>query len=167
MNKANSIIIYFIIFIFAAAVLRISGLVNITSLEFLAYLFMLAGIISAYYSFGKDKRGLLFIGSTVFLAGIIMYISTKFELEDTRTIIFPSVLFISGIGFLMLFFDDLEQKLYLVLSLLFIGGGLIYVFILREFALRGLVESLWGIIKVYWVFLIVIVLLVAVLRREN
>jgi len=42
----------------------------------------------------------------------------------------------------------------------------LYVLVLREFALPGLVESLWGIIKVYWVFLIVIVLLVIILRRE-
>jgi hypothetical protein len=149
-NKLNSVLLFFIVFVFAALILRFTGLINFSGIELLAYLFMISGFSAAYSSFGKDMTGILFIGSTLFLTGILIFVSIHFELEDARQLVFPSVLFITGIGFFLLYIDEFNQKLYLYISLLFLAGGIIYLLLLRAYAFTGFFASVWSMIKIYW-----------------
>ncbi|RPI66198.1 MAG: hypothetical protein EHM47_17230 [Ignavibacteriales bacterium] len=166
MYKASPVILYFIIFIVTAVILRISGIISFTSIELLSYVLMFSGVTAVYYAFGNDRKGLLFIGSTIFLIGIIVYVNARFDLEDTRQLLFPSVMLIMGIGFLLLFMDASSQKLFLTLSLIFIIGGLLFIFIFRSFAFSALAESLWSMIKDYWIVFLIVAGLLFILRKE-
>jgi hypothetical protein len=166
-NKTNSVILYLIILILASVFLRITGIISFTSIELLSWIFMLTGITGVLYSFGLDRKGLLFISSTAFLVGIIIFINSRFDLEDTRMLLFPSVLFVIGIGFLLLFLDDTSLRVFGIISLLFLTAGVIYMMFLRDFVFTGFFISFWNLLKSYWFVLILVTGLVFLLRRET
>ncbi len=153
--------------IFLAVILRISGIISFTILDLLNYLFMFAGISAVFSSFGKERKGILFSGSTLFLIGIVIYVTSKFDLEEARQIVFLSVLFIIGVGFLLLFIDSTSQKIYLVFSLFFIACGLLYIVFLRRSVLSGFADSLLAMVKSYWLILLVIAGFILLLRRKS
>jgi hypothetical protein len=166
-NKINFIIIFFIVFIITAVFLRLTGIAEFSGSELLSYLFMISGIALVYSSFGLDKRGILFIGSTLFLIGIIIFINAKFDLEDNNLIVFPSVLFIAGIGFLLLYLDDTSHQIFLIGSLIFIAGGILYMLFFRMSSFPLFFTSLWNILKSYWIFIILAAGIIFILRFSN
>jgi len=165
-NRPNPIIIYLILFVFLAVLLKIIGVIDFSSLELLAYLLIFSGAGLSYISFGKDKKGLLFISSTIFLVGILLFVNTRFDLEETRLLLFPSVLFITGTGFFLLYLDDSSQSIFISLSLIFLAGSVLFVIFFRTMALGGFFASIWDMLKNYWVIILIVTGLIFILRKE-
>lgn len=166
MNKINSVIIFLIILVAAAILLRIAGVFDFTSVEVLSAILMLVGVAAVYSSFGTLKKGLIFVGTATFFVGILVFINAHFELETTRLILFPSVLLIMGSGFLLLYVDEPSDKLYLTLGLIFLGTGIAYVLFVRSSAFSGFFVSFWNLIKSYWIILVLAGGLILLLRKS-
>jgi hypothetical protein len=166
-NKANYVLLFLILFIFAAIFLRFAGLIDFSGLEMLSYVFMASGVAAVYASIGMDRKGILFTGSTLFLTGILIFINTRFDIEDVRLLVFPSVLLITGIGFFILYFDESSQKLFLIISIVFITAGLLFLLISRSEAFTGYAVSLWGMLKSYWIVVLISAAVVIILRSSS
>ena len=110
------ILLYLLIFLALATALKLLGVIDVQSTELLGYAMIFYGINLVYISFGKKERGILFTGTSLFLIGLLLFLTNHFEFLNEREIIFPSILFIAGISFLMIFFDDTSKKNFFLIS---------------------------------------------------
>jgi hypothetical protein len=67
-----------------------------------------------YFSFEREEKGGLIISTFLFLLGVILLAVYFFEILDVIPIILPSVFFIAGGIFLMMFVDNPKVKAFLV-----------------------------------------------------
>jgi hypothetical protein len=159
-------LIYFLIFLTLSIVLKLFGIIDFISVELIGYALIFYGITLVYTSFGNKQTVILFIGSSLFLVGLILFLINNYEF-NSKEIIFPSLLLIIGINFLMLFFDDPTRKGYLAISLTSIISAIIVTTLLGSITVKTFFTSIINIGDKYWPIVLIAVGLVILLNREH
>ncbi len=155
--QSNKLLNFIILIFIIAALSGLLGFVNLNLEKSLSYGMMIYGIISAYIAFGTNKKGQIFSGAILFLSGILIYVINNYEFADYNLLFLPSLIFIFGAAFLILFLDDISNKAFLAVGIVLpvISGGLIYT--MRNFKIAEFIGTLSGVLFVYYpVFLILI-----------
>ncbi|MCL5030418.1 MAG: hypothetical protein M1480_15510 [Bacteroidetes bacterium] len=148
-------------------IFKFLGVINLANEEILSYTFIFYGLSSVYASMGKGKKLRLFIGTAVFLIGIILFIMIYFDMFYSPKIIFPSTLLILGISSLMLFLDNTKDKAVLFISLIFILIGIVYSVSVGMLRLNSFIFSFYHILLKYWIIILIAIIIVAAIRRED
>ncbi|HZW40149.1 MAG TPA: hypothetical protein VFF33_12695 [Ignavibacteriaceae bacterium] len=161
MNKLRAVILILLLFVLIRFIT-----VNVFELDFslvFSYLLMTIGILSVFFIFGKNKKFLLFVFSSTFLIGVVLLVDYMFEFTNPGKLLLPASLFIPSINFLIIFIEDTDNKLFLWLSfLLFISGFIVSIF-LGSIKLETFLQSLSEIIKSYWLFIVLMLMVLLVL----
>ncbi len=108
-----------------------------------------------YFSFGRKRKGGLIISTFLFLLGVILLTVYFFEILDVVPIVLPSVFFIAGGIFLMLFIDNPRAKAFLVNSIAlfalvffaFFGSNLTIINVLNHITFTIL--NYWEILMIF------------------
>jgi len=161
MNKSQPILTYTFSFLILAVFFKLIGLLNINNEEILAYTFVFYGISSVYLSLGKNKKFRLFLGTVVFLTGIIFFILNNFDIINPSRMIFPAIILTAGTGFLMLYIDDTNDKGILYASVAFIIPGLIYSIYFGTMRPGLFIYSIYQVILKYWFILLIAAIIFA------
>lgn len=161
MTKLQNITIYLLAAAIFFIFLRIFGLIYLNINEIFGYAFILFGISAVSLMFGREKRGILFVGSAIFLIGLLIIVIYNFDIIRTNEIVLPSLLFILGISFLVLFIDDSSSKNTLYLSLIFSLVGLAMTLWGGTITLGRFFNSFVDIIKEFWVIIVLVIFLIA------
>ena len=90
------------------------GLVSINENILLSELLILYGIVIVFRSIFTSKKGRLFFAGTIFLIGVILFVSNIYELIISNKFIVVSCLFILGTDLVILFFDNTKEKVFLI-----------------------------------------------------
>ncbi len=167
MLKQQPILIYSLIFLIISLILKFFGFIYFDNYELLAYAFIFYGISSVYISFGKNKRLQLFIGTAVFLIGIIFFLVSNFDIFNLSSLIFPSALLILGIGSWMLFLDNTDDKAIFFISIIFILLGIVYSVSVGSLRAVSFINSIASITLKYWVVALILIFIVIILKRED
>ncbi len=167
MNNNKPILIYLLTFLVLSIILRLFGIINIESTELVGYALIFYGISLVYTSFGQNRAGVLFTGSLLFLVGFLLYLLNNFNFANKKDIIFPSVLFILGINFLMLFFDDPAKKNFLAISAALVLSAIIVTIVLGSITFQSFLSTISDIAVKYWPVLLVSVLLLIIIHRDG
>lgn len=169
MTKLQIIVIIVLIILAAEILLKLFGVLSLSSNEIFGYVFFIYGISSVFISLGKNQKGVLFIGSLIFSIGFILLIISNFEILDTNSIVFPSTMFVIATGFLILFFDESANKVFLILASIF------YLITIASVIYNGTLEpgkflgSLESVILKFWPVEAVVIagiLLYGLFRKE-
>ncbi len=147
--------------------LRIFGIINTSSGEILSYVLAVYGIVTVYISMGKNKRLNLFLGTVIFLSGIILFVTNNFDFYRISGILLPSVFLITGAGFLMLFIDNPSEKTVLTLAVIFIVFGMILTVILGTFSIHSFFNAILYIAQKYWILAIILIMIILLIKREK
>ncbi len=147
--------------------LRIFGIINTSSGEILSYVLAVYGIVTVYISMGKNKRLNLFLGTVIFLSGIILFVTNNFDFYKISGILLPSVFLIIGVGFLMLFIDNPAEKTILTLAVIFIVFGLILTIILGTPSAHSFFNAILYIAQKYWILAIILIMIILLIKREK
>ena len=166
MVKNQSIIVYLLTFLILSVSLRLMGVIEIGNTELLGYVLIFYGISQTYLSLGKNRKGYLFTGTFLFLTGIFLFIISNFEFGNTRELIFPSLLFITGICCLMLFIDN-GKKNYLIISVTLILTGLIVTLFVGSPSFSVFFQALVDITLKYWLVVLIVLGIILILYREE
>lgn len=161
------ILLYLLIFLALATALKLVGVIDVKSTELVGYAMIFYGINLVYSSFGKGERGILFTGTSLFLIGLLIFLTNHFEFLNGKDIIFPSILFIAGISFLMLFFDDTSKKNFFLISATIIFSAIIVTTLLGNITLPLFFNSIIKITIKYWPVALITIGLIIILHREN
>jgi hypothetical protein len=161
------ILLYLLIFLALATALKLLGVIDVQSTELLGYAMIFYGINLVYISFGKKERGILFTGTSLFLIGLLLFLTNHFEFLNEREIIFPSILFIAGISFLMIFFDDTSRKNFFLISATLIFAAITVTALLGNLTVGLFFNSIIKITVKYWPVALITIGLIIILHREN
>ena len=167
MTKNRILIVYLLIFLVASILLRLFGIFNFTSSELLSYTLIFAGFGLFFNSFGKGNKALLFSSSFIFLWGVILFLINNFEFTDNSTLIFPALVLNIGFSFLIVFINNIKDKIYLIISLIFILFGTLAVLWKGNFNSSIFLSSLVKIAINYWPIVLIAGGLIFILTRSE
>jgi len=166
-SNNHSIIIYLLIFIALSILLKIIGFINLLYIELAGYALIFYGIGTVYLSMGRQKRNLLFVGAVAFLIGIELFIMNNYDFLKLSNVVLPSIFFILGTAFLILFIDDLSNKLLLAISVIFLISGIFFFAKLGTFNLNDFLKSTLSISVKYWPVIIIVTALILLLKKNS
>lgn len=167
MSNTQPILIYLLIFLALSIVLKLFGIIDVTGSELLGYAFIFYGITMVYSSFGENQQVVLFFGSSLFLTGLLLFLISNFEFTNDLDIIFPSILLIVGINFLMLFLDNPLRKYFLAVSLTSIISALAVTVLLGSITFSNFFTSVDNIAGKYWPVVLIAAGLLILLSIEH
>jgi hypothetical protein len=167
MFKNHLIITYLLIFLVLSILLKIGGIIDVSFSELAGYGFIFYGIGTVYISMGRNKKKLLFIGAVSFLVGVVLFITSNYDFLKLSNIVLPSIFFILGTGFLVLFIDDLSNKLLLAISVIFLISGIFFFTKLGTFNLSDFLKSTLSISMKYWPVIIIVTALILLLKKNS
>lgn len=114
------------------------------------------GISNTNYSFRTGNRKMISLSTILFLVGVALIVKNSYDIIDTRGLVLVSILFISGALFLILFIDEMKQKVFLFAGVALIVLSYFSLTVLKEI---GLFKWLKTIGDMFDVFLPVILIL--------
>ena len=167
MEKNQPIISYLLTLLFLLVLLKIIGIINIHNLELLGYVFIFLGLSYVFNSFGKNRKGSLFISTVIFFVGLVLFIISNFELQQLSKLIIPASLMIIGVGLLMTYIDGDQRTVVFILSLLFIASGIIITISHGEITFNSFYLSFIRVMKKYWSVLLIFTGVFLLLRKWN
>lgn len=165
-NNQSTLSLVFI-FILLVYVLKLFGIITVSTGKVISYAFLLYGIVSVYLTMGTHRRAGLFLGTSIFLTGVVLFIIEHFDIIQPGILILPSLLFIVGIGFLMLFLDDFSNRVFLYTSAILVGCSVLSAMLTRRvpfFGFAGRITS--GLLDYYPVFLILLGVYILLNRKR-
>ncbi len=167
MIKSKSIIVSALVILMLSILLKIIGIINITFTEIMGYALIFYGIADVYLSMGKNKKRLLFIGAVAFLVGVELLITSNYDIFKLSNIVLPSIFFILGTAFLVLFIDDLTNRLLLAISLIFLISGVYFFARLGVFNAADFFKSVFSISIKYWPIVLIVTALILLLKKQE
>lgn len=165
-NNQSTLGLVFIL-ILLAYILKLFGIITLSTGKIISYAFLLYGIVSVYLTLGTHRRAGLFLGTSIFLTGVVLFIIAYFDIIQPGVLVLPSLLFILGIGFLMLFFDDYSNRVFLYTSGILVFFSLLSAFLTRRvpaFGFAGRIAS--GLLDYYPVFIILLGVYILLNRKR-
>ncbi|HUX60029.1 MAG TPA: hypothetical protein VMV32_01855, partial [Ignavibacteriaceae bacterium] len=108
-----------------------------------------------------------FLGTVIFLSGIILFVTNNFDFYKISGILLPSVFLIIGVGFLMLFIDNPAEKTVLTLAVIFIVFGLILTIILGTLSAHSFLKAILYIAQKYWILAVILIMIILLIKREK
>jgi hypothetical protein len=166
-NNNQPILIYLLIFLALSILLKLFGVIDVSNIELLGYALIFYGITMVYTSFGKKQPVVLFFGSSLFLTGILLFLLSNFEFTNTSETVFPSILLITGIDFLMLFFDNPSRKSFLAVSVTAILSAIVVTILLGSITVQNFFTSIINISVKYWPVVLIAAGLLILLSIEH
>jgi len=163
----QSILTYLLLFLTLSLVLKFFGVLFISGSEILSYGLIFFGISSVYISFGNRQKYSLFLGSVIFLAGLLIFIVERFLIFWDSSILLSASTFITGISFLMLFLDELKNKIYLFISAFFILVGFLFTILLGHISLLLFFNSIFDVIINYWLIVLIVLGILILIKWEE
>jgi hypothetical protein len=146
----QSILTYLLLFLSLAIILKLFGIISLTGSEIFSYALIFYGISDVYLSIGNNRKISLFLGTTFFLVGILIYVLNNFLIFWEPEMLLPSALIIPGAAYLMLNYDNPSNKKFLIIGTALIFGGLAATIINGQFNLLLFYQSFFKISSLYW-----------------
>ena len=147
--------------------LNLFGAVNMERIEIFGISFILFGIISVFSNIGKNKRGLLFLSSCLFILGCIITFVHNSEIYNYQEITFSAVLVIIGSGFLILYFDNPNVKAFMYSSILLLTFGMLTVHKSNLFGIAPIANRYCNSLLNVWPIFIIISLVLILAKRNQ
>ena len=160
------LVIYLLTFLGFLIFLRAIGAINISNSELIGYGLMIYGLSLFYSSFIMRRKLFLFIGSGIFLGGVVFFLVGNFELWNIDQLLIPASIFIFSFSFLMVYLLDRSHKsmMYYALTLFVIGIGVMVL--ISKNGVVGYFENALLITRLYWPIVIILFFVVALVNRN-
>ena len=144
-----------------------TGYINLSTQEIIGISFLFYGIPSVYISLNEGRRHRLFASAVLFFVGIIFIVESKFELMDTRGFVFASILFIGGAVFLILYIENIKERVFLAAAIILMLLGYASTTIFKQFGILNTANKIAGIVDNYWSLILFFLGLNIFLTRKN
>ncbi len=144
-----------------------SGYVKLDTKEVIGIILIFFGISSVYISLNEGKRNTLVLSTAVFLAGVTFIVTSRFELIDTRGLVFASILLIGGAVFLILFIENAKEKLFLAATVILIALGYAATNIFKQLGILNTANNIANVVNDYWSIVLIALGLNIFLTRKK
>jgi hypothetical protein len=160
------LVIYLLTFLALLIFLRAIGVINISNSELIGYGLMIYGLSLFYSSFIVRGKLFLFIGTGIFLSGVVFFLIGNFELWNIDQLLIPASLFIFSISFFMVYLFDWSHKsmMYFAVALFVVGIGVMAL--ISKNGIGGYFENALLIMRIYWPIGIILFFVVALVNKN-
>ena len=165
--QRNLIIIYLLIFLSVIILLKMLGVMWISNNELLGYALIVYGLSLFYSSFIHKRKIFLFIGSVLFLAGLLLFVIENFEFENTDRLILPSSVFVLSISSFMVYLSDTQQKLIGYLSAILLAAGMGITALISTQGIPGFFGNVVAVAGKYWTIIVILIIVIILVSKES
>lgn len=128
MSKIQKTVIGIVLILLGVmSLLESIGLVSINYENNFYYLLQFIGLVMVFSAAERTKRTSIFVGSILFISGMVFFIVDHYEILNPVKIVIPSILISFGAGFLLLFIDNVKEKVFLILSVILFAITLLFI----------------------------------------
>ncbi len=147
-----------------ALLIHQTGLINIRFFQIIWIALALWGFIITLRGFATNSKGKIFWGTVLFLSGVSFIIHSFDLIEMPHRIFLPAVFIIFGFAFLMMFLDNFREFSSFLLSIIFFVIG--SLLILAEIGYLNRWDVVYYI-KNYWPVILIILGVGLILKRRQ
>jgi hypothetical protein len=166
-SKTSSAVIAFLLAVSGIALFLIRYFpLGISPQDVIVYAAMLIGLFAVFASFGSGRKAMLFVSSAVFLTGAALFTVGQMDIISRQQVTFPAALIIAGLSLLMLFLDEMKNKVFALTGLFLIISGVLFVYLRRDFAFISFANNLGYNLMSFWPVYILIAGTVYLLRKK-
>ena len=165
--QSKLILVYLLVFLSAIILLRMLGIIHVSNSELLGYALIIYGLSLFYSSFIEGKKTFLFVGTVLFLSGLLLFLIENFEFTNSNRLILPATVFILSIGSFMVFLSDIKQKLMLYISVILLTAGIGVTALMSTQGLPGFFDNIISITAKYWIILVILVIVIVLVGKET
>ncbi len=125
------------------------------------------GIATVYLSLNIGNRSRLFAGTILFFVGIVFIMKSHFELGGERGLVFASILFASGAAFLILYIENVKEKVFLYAAILLMSLGYASTNIFKQFGVLQTANKIANAVDNFWPVILILFGLSVFLTRKK
>ena len=122
---------------------------------------------TAYFSLENGKRDKLVWATIVFCVSVVLIVKSYFEILDTRGIIFVSILFVSGTVLMLLFIENMKEKVFFVSSLILILLSYLTVAFFKNLGLFETANKIGNLFEVFWPVILIVLGIGVFINRKK
>lgn len=111
---------------------------------------------TVYFSLENGKRDKLVWATILFCVSVVLIVKSYFEILDTRGIIFASILFVGGTVLLLLFIENMKEKIFFISSLILILLSYLTVTFLKNLGLFETANKIGNLVEVFWPVILIV-----------
>jgi hypothetical protein len=164
--RNNLILIYLLLFVAILILLRALGVIHISNDELLGYVLIIYGLSLFYSSFISGRKIFLFIGSTIFLIGIIFFLLSNFQFQNTHDFILPAIIFVLSISSFMVYLSDTTQKISVYIAIILCALGIGAMALIIKNGIAGYFVNIVFITEIYWPMFIILIVVVMLVNKN-
>lgn len=143
------------------------AIVTINNGLVIGILLIIYGLVIVILNLGENYIVKVFFSAILLYIGILLTVVNLFEIPDKGKIIFPSLLFILGGGFFVLFLDNPKEKIFLLISIILFVISIVVIKSFMAFWFVLVANQLGDTLIQNWQILIIFLGIGFLLDREN
>lgn len=128
LNKISQILGSFLLFVgmmlflvnYNVIVFKVESLITLVT--------ALISLLFFYHYYGSEKKVTSFISVLTFFLSILVFIKSQYNIVLENTVILSTIIFCIGIWFLLIYFENLKNHGFLLISLFITASSLILLF---------------------------------------
>ena len=166
MNNRIILGISFLIF-GVLSMLSSRNIIFLTFEDVAGIVFIFYSVPTVYSALNNGERGKLIVSTILFLVGVVFLVKSYFEILDTRGIVFFSILFISGSVLIILFIENVKEKIFLYAGFILLVLSYLSITQFKRLGLFNSANRIGNLLEVFWpVILIVMGMIIFVNRKK-
>lgn len=167
MQVTSKIVIYSAAVLVIGLLLKVIGLYHTNIAILFSFIFILSGLVLFTNYFGTHRVLVLTAAAMVFYSGFLLLLKYYFTFDLQIFTFVPNLMLIAGLNFLLLYIENRDRRLYLI-----IGTSLVILFLIISSLMHALSWFLFGhylyrIAHSFWFFMLLLFLFLVIIMREK
>lgn len=167
MIKSQLIAALLLSFVLVSFVLSGFGFVTLSISDIISYCLIILGLSLVYTAFTGNNKILVFIGTVLFLFGLILFLQYNFEISKSENFLLQQGLIIGGVGIFMSYLIDLKKKLLLIIALIPVTAGLTLLIFETTFSVSSFIDAIGSVLKSSWPIVVILIIIIIIFNRER
>ncbi len=164
----NRIILGFSFLIFGIlSMLSSRNIILLTFEDVVGIVFIFYSIPTVYSALNNGERGKLTASTILFLVGVVFLVKSYFEILDTRGIVFFSVLFISGSVLIILFIENVKEKIFLYAGIVLLILSYLSITQFKKLGLFNAANRIGILFEVFWPVILIVMGMIIFINRKK
>ena len=164
----NRIILGFSFLIFGIlSMLSSRNIILLTFEDVVGIVFIFYSIPTVYSALNNGERGKLTASTILFLVGVVFLVKSYFEILDTRGIVFFSVLFISGSVLIILFIENIKEKIFLYAGIVLFILSYLSITQFKKLGLFNAANRIGILFEVFWPVILIVMGMIIFINRKK
>ena len=122
---------------------------------------------TVYFALNNGERGNLTASKILFLVGVVFLVKSYFEILDSRGIVFFSVLFISGSVLMILFIENIKERIFLYTGIVILLLSYLSVTQFRKLGLFNAANRIGNLLEIFWPVILIVMGITIFINRKK